>query len=109
MIKNFDDVQKLGQANSETAMKMFGEWTKTWQTIAAEMQDHSKRSFEDSTQTFEKLIHVKSVEQAVEIQTTFAKRAYDEYMQQMSRIGGMYAEIAKDAYKPLERVMQSGR
>ena len=109
MIKNFDDVQKLGQANSETAMKMFGEWTKTWQTIAAEMQDYSKRSFEDSTQTFEKLIHVKSVEQAVEIQSSYAKRAYDEYMRQLAKVGSLYTGFAKDAAKPLERAMQSTR
>ena len=109
MIKNFDDVQKLGQANSETAMKMFGEWTKTWQTIAAEMQDYSKRSFEDSTQTFEKLIHVKSVEQAVEIQSSYAKRAYDEYMRQLAKVGSVYTGFAKDAAKPLERAMQSTR
>jgi hypothetical protein len=38
----------------------------------------------------------KSVEQAVEIQTSYAKRAYDDYMQQMTKIGGMYASMAKE-------------
>ena len=50
----------------------------------------------------------KSVEQAVEIQTGFAKRAYDDYMQQMSKIGGMYAAMAKEAYKPVEKMLQNG-
>ena len=74
------------------AMKVFGEWNKGWQAIAAEMSDYTKRSFEESTATFEKLLSAKSVEQAIEIQTGFAKRAYDDYMQQMSKIGGMYAD-----------------
>ena len=68
-MKNFEDFQKLGQTNIDTAMKMFGEWNKGWQAIAAEMTDYTKRSFEEGTATFEKLLSAKSVEQAIEIQT----------------------------------------
>jgi hypothetical protein len=109
MIKPFDDMQKLSQTNVDTAMKLFGEWNKGWQAIAAEMSDYTKRSFEEGTAAFEKLIGAKSVEQAVEIQTNYAKRAYDEYMHQMSKIGGMYASLAKEAYKPVERALQNTR
>jgi len=109
MIKNFDDFQKLGQQNVDTAMKMLGEWSKGWQAIAAEMSDYTKRSFEEGTATVEKLLSAKSVEQAVEIQTGYAKRAYDNYMHQVSKLGGLYAELAKEAYKPVEKALQSAR
>ena len=109
MIKNFEDFQKLGQQNVDTAMKLMGEWSKGWQSIAAEMTDYTKRSFEESAQTFEKLASSKSVEQAVEIQTAFAKRAYEDYMHQMTKIGGMYTSLAKDAYKPVEKAFQSAK
>ena len=108
MIRNFEDMQKLGQTNVDSAMRMFGEWNKNWQAIAAEMSDYTKRSFEESTATLEKLMASKSVEQAVEIQTSYAKRAYDDYMQQMTKIGGMYANMAKEAYKPVEKMLQNG-
>jgi hypothetical protein len=109
MINNFQDFQKLGQTNVDTAMKMFGDWNKGWQAIAAEMSDYSKRAFEEGTATFEKLMAARSLEQAFEIQTSYAKRAYDEYMHQMTKIGGMYTNLAKDAYKPVEKAMQNGR
>ena len=109
MIKNFDDFQKLGQQNVDTAMKMFGEWSKGWQAIAAEMTDYTKRSFEEGTSTVEKLMTAKSFEQAVEIQTGYAKRAYDDYMHQVSKLGGLYAELAKEAYKPVEKAFQSAK
>jgi hypothetical protein len=109
MIKNFDELQKLSQNNVDAAVKAFGEWNKGLQAIAAEMTDYTKRSFEESTATFEKLLTAKSLEQAVEIQTGYAKRAYDEYMHQMSKIGGLYAELAKGAYKPVEKALQSTR
>jgi hypothetical protein len=108
MIRNFEDMQKLGQTNVDSAMRMFGEWNKNWQAIASEMTDYTKRSFEEGTATLEKLMTSKSVEQAVEIQTSYAKRAYDDYMQQVTKIGGMYANMAKEAYKPVEKILQNG-
>ncbi len=108
-MKPFEDFQKLGQTNVDAAMRAFGEWNKGWQAIAAEMTDYTKRSFEDGSATFEKLVSSRSIEQVMEIQTSFAKRAYDEYMHQLNKIGGMYAELAKEAYRPVERAMQNGR
>lgn len=109
MIKNFEDLQKLGQSNTDTAMRMVGEWSKGWQTIATEMTDYSKRSFEEGTATFEKLLSAKTIEQAFEIQSSFAKRAYDDYMAQMSKLGSFYSEMAKEAYKPVEKAMSARR
>lgn len=109
MAKPFDDMQRMNQAGVDTAMKMMGEFGKSWQAIAAEMTDYTKRSFEDGTKTIEKLMAVKSVEQAMEIQSTYAKRAYDDYMHQMTKLGGMYTELAKEAYRPVEKAMQGGR
>lgn len=109
MIKSFEDIQKLGQANTDTAMRLVGEWNKGWQTIATEMTDYSKRSFEEGTATFEKLLSAKTIEQAVEIQSSYAKRAYDDYMQQMSKIGALYTDFAKEAYKPVEKALAARR
>jgi hypothetical protein len=109
MIKSFEDIQKLGQSNTDTAMRLVGEWSKGWQTIASEMTDYSKRSFEEGTSTFEKLLSAKSAEQAFEIQSSYAKRAYDDYMAQMSRIGALYTDFAKEAYKPVEKALAARR
>jgi hypothetical protein len=106
--KAFEDMQKVGQANMDAAMKIWSEFGKGWQALAAEMSDYTKRSFEDGTSTFEKLMSAKSLEQAFEIQTTYAKRSYDEYMHQVSKVGNMWASLAKEAYRPVERAMQTG-
>ena len=106
MIMKPEDMQKLGQANMDNTMKMFGDMTKNFQAIATEITDYNKKSFEDGTQAMEKLMGVKSIEQAVEIQTTFAKRAYDNYMAQMTRVGTMYTDLAKEAVKPMASAFQ---
>ena len=109
MLKNIDDFQKFGQYNVDATMKVFGEWSKGWQAIAAEMTDYTKRSFEEGTATVEKLLSARSMEQALEIQSGYARRAYDGYLHQISKLGGLYAEWAKEAYKPVEKALQSAR
>jgi hypothetical protein len=106
-MNTIQDFQKFGQANTETSMKMLGDWSKNWQAISMEMTDYSKRAFQDGQATLEKLIAAKSIDQAFEIQTNYAKRAFEEYMQQMSKIGSMYSSFGREAYKPLERAVQS--
>src|SRR5215470_13942625 len=87
MMSNFQDMQRLGQTNMDTAVKLFGELNKGWQAIAAEMTDYTKRSFDMGTAAVEKMITAKSLEQAFEIQSDFARRCYNDYMHQMSKIG----------------------
>ena len=99
------ELQKFSQQGLDTYVKGIGEWSKGWQTLAAEMTDYTKRSFEDGTAAFEKMLSAKSIEQAVEIQSSYARRAYDDYMAQMTKIGSLYAGIAKDAYRPFEKIV----
>ena len=49
MIKNFDEMQKLGKDNVDVTLKSFGVLSKATQTIATEVADYSKKSFEDGT------------------------------------------------------------
>lgn len=107
MIKNFESFQRLGQQNVDTAIKMFGEWNKGWRTITAEMTDFTKRSFEDGAATVEKLLRAKSLEQAVGIQSAFTTRTFDGYVHELSKIGGMYAQLLKDSCEPLEQALQN--
>lgn len=101
------DFQKFGQASSEATVKMMSDWTKNWQAIASDLTDYSKRAFQDGQATFEKLINAKSMEQVIDIQTSYTRRAYEEYMQQMTKIGTMYSNFGREAYKPVARAVQS--
>jgi hypothetical protein len=100
--QNMEDAGKMATANVDGALKMWTGMSKSMQAVGAEMTDYAKRSFEDGTKTLEKLMSARSVEQAMEIQSTYMKRSYEEYVQQMTRIGSMYADLAKDGAKPFE-------
>ena len=44
-----------------------------------------------------------SFEQVIEIQSQYAKKAYDTYIAELSKLGEMYAGLTRNAYKPVEQ------
>jgi phasin family protein len=105
MMKNMEDMQKLSKDNMDATMKSFGALSKASQTIAAELADYSKKSFEDSTKVMEKLLGAKSLDKAIEIQTDYAKTAYEGFVAQATKFGELYADLAKESFKPFEAYM----
>nr|WP_209015153.1 phasin family protein [Roseibium limicola] len=104
-MNNFDEIQKMGKDNMDLAMESFGAMTKGVQAIAAEVVDYQKKSFEESSAIVEKMVSSKSVESAFETQSEFVKSSYESMMGEMTKLGEMYTELSKDAYKPFEAVM----
>ncbi|MCP8893496.1 phasin family protein [Shinella daejeonensis] len=99
---NFEDTNKKGKEAVDTFVKSCAAASKGMQSIAAETADYSKRSFEEGLAHVEKLSTVKSVEAAFELQSDYAKSAYEGFVAQATRIGEIYADLAKEAYKPYE-------
>jgi phasin family protein len=86
-----------------------GTVSKSAQAIAVEIADYSKKSFEDSTAALEKLFGVKSIEKAIELQTEYAKSAYEGFVAEATKIGEMYTALAKETYKPFEAVLAKAK
>jgi hypothetical protein len=95
----------MSKTNMESATQAFGTLSKTTQAIATEMADYSKRTFENGTKAMEKLFGVKSLDKALEVQSEYAKSAFEDYSTQVTKLGQLYADLAKDAFKPFEAQM----
>src|SRR6516225_7549488 len=102
MLKNFEDFQKYNKDQMDTTLKAWGQVSKGVQAIAAETADYSKKSFEEGSAALEKLLGAKSLEKAIEIQTAYAKTAYEGFVAQAAKMGELYADLAKETYKPFE-------
>jgi hypothetical protein len=72
------------------------------QTIATAYSDYTKKSFEETKCFVEKLSGVRSLDKAVEIQTEFAKQAYETFVAESQKIRQLYGELAKQTLKPLQ-------
>ena len=100
-----EQVQKASKENFDNSAKSYQEVTEGFQAVTAEMTDYSKKAFEDATRTFEQLIGVKSFELALEIQSKYAKKAFEAHIAQMTKLGEMYADMAQKAFKPFEQTL----
>jgi hypothetical protein len=102
MFENFEDLQKMSKTTFDAAMRSFSTLSKSAEAISTEMADYSKRSFENGTKAMEKLIAVKSLDKAIEVQTEYAKSVYEGYAAQVTKLGELYADMAKAVFKPYE-------
>ena len=72
------------------------------QAIAAEATDYSKKSLESSIALLEKLLGVKSLDLAIQLQSEYAKEFYADFVALATKLGKLYSDLAKDAFKSVE-------
>jgi len=96
------EYQKAAETGFEAASTSFTEANKGFQALAAEMMEYSKAAFDDGIRTWGELIGVRSLEQAIQIQSDYAKRVYDNHMAELSKLGEMCMGTMRDASKPVE-------
>jgi hypothetical protein len=101
--------QERVQSGIEAASTSFSEANKGFQALAAEMMNYSKAAFDDAIRTWEQLIGVKSLEQAIQIQSDYAKRVYDNHMAELKKLGEITVGMVRDASKPVEDASRKSR
>ena len=98
----FEDFQKFSKDQMEAVTAVATTVTKGLQEIATESTDYSKKAFADNTAVMEKLLGAKSVETAIQIQTEYAKSAYEGFVAQATKINELFAKVAGEAFKPVQ-------
>ncbi|MCL6708016.1 phasin family protein [Pseudomonas sp. R2.Fl] len=99
---NFDEANKKGKEAMDNALKSYSEVARGFQAIANEASEYSKKSFQDLAAHVEALTSVKSIEQVVELQSSYLKTSYEGFVSEATKMSEMYADLAKTVYKPYE-------
>jgi hypothetical protein len=95
IVVKVEEIQQYGKEHFETLQGGL-------QAIATAYGDYTKKSLEDGKSFVEKLAGVKSLDKALEVQTEYAKSAYETFVAESQKIAGLYADLAKQTYKPIE-------
>jgi len=74
-------------------------------TIANAYGDYTLKSLEETRSFVERLTGARSLDKAMEVQRDFAKQAYATFVAETQKIGELHGELAKQALKPLERLV----
>ena len=96
------DAPQNGNAQLDAVNASTNAFPAGFQAIATAYGDYTKKSFEDTKSFVEKLSAVKSLDKAIEVQTEFAKSAYETFVAESQKIAGLYTDLAKQTFKPLE-------
>jgi hypothetical protein len=101
---NFDDASVKNKEALDAMVNTYEAAAKGFQTIATEAADYTKKSFENGVAHVESLTAVKSIEAALELQSSYLKTTYETFVAQMTKMGEIYSDLAKAAYKKIETV-----
>ena len=72
------------------------------QTIANAYRDYTRKSFEQFGSFFEQLTGVRSLDKAMEVQTEFVKRAYENSLTESQKIRELHRKLARQTLEPFE-------
>jgi phasin family protein len=79
--------------------------TKGAEALGAQAMAYSKKALEDQVTAARNLSGAKSVQEVIELQTTYAKTALESYIAEMNKASETVAASVKESFKPLnERV-----
>ena len=109
MANTFDDAQKAGKDQMEQFSTSAASVARGFQAIATETTDYSKRSLETTSAHMEKLFGVRSLDTAIQLQSEFAKTTMEGFVAQATKIGEIYRDMAKEAFRPVESAMNKGQ
>jgi hypothetical protein len=92
--------QQNGKEQIDTGIASSDTFPGGFQAIATAYGNYTKKSFEDTKLFVEKLSGAKSFDKAIEIQTEFAKTAYETFVTESQKITALYGDLAKRSYQP---------
>lgn len=99
---DFNEASHKGREVLDGMLKSYAEVNKAFQHIATEASEFSKKSCMDGVAHVEALASVRSPEAAYELNAAYLRSAYENAVSEMTRIGGLYVDLARLAYRPFE-------
>jgi phasin family protein len=101
----FNDINTHSKKNMEAVVASVTAATKGAETLGAQAMAYSKKSLEDQVAAARSLTSAKSVQEVVELQTSWAKSALEAYISELNKASEIVAASVKDSFAPInERV-----
>ena len=94
--KGYDQFFSYGKDTIEACAKSANVAGKGVETLHNELYSFSKQAIEDQMAATKALMASKSVHEAFELQTDFAKSAFDAYVGEMTKLGEIFAATTKE-------------
>jgi phasin family protein len=101
-IAGYDTMVGYGKDTAEAMIKSATAAGKGAETLHSEIYSFAKQSMEDSIAAGKAILGAKSVHEAIEVQTVYAKSAFENYVAELSKFNQLMTTAAKDSFAPLQ-------
>ena len=106
-LKGYDAVVSYNKDTAEAVMKSATTAGKGIESINSEIYSYSKQSIEDSVAATKAVLGSKSVHEAFEFQSDYAKSAFEAYVAELSKISELATAATKETYAPFKGRVQA--
>ena len=103
MVNMYEDAGRVGREAMNSALKSVSVLSAGIQQIASETSAFTRRSYEQQTTLLARLMRARTMDTTLEVQNEFAKSAYQNWVSQATKLGEIYADMAREAFKPFEQ------
>jgi phasin family protein len=100
--KSYEQAFVFGKDNAEAVLKSATLAGKGVEAITTKVFAYSRQSVEESVAVTKAMLGSKSVQELLELQSDFAKSAFETYLAEMNKMRGLAMNVAKDAAEPLQ-------
>jgi phasin family protein len=77
------------------------------ETLNSEIYSYSKDAIEESIAASKAILGSKSVHEAFELQTDYAKSAFESYVGELTKVSDLFTSATKEAFAPLKGRMEA--
>ena len=99
--KSYDDIISFNQDNFEAIVEFGKATAKGVEELNAEVLAFNKVALEENIAAAKAVMGAKTVQEAVDLQTEWAKAWFDSYMSQATKVGELTAKVAQEAFAPV--------
>jgi hypothetical protein len=107
--EQIEEVKDFGREQLEAASTAATSVAKKLQLIAAETTGFSLQTLKRNTTYLDRLLGAGSLQNAIQVQTDYAKNTYEEIVSQARRMGELYVDIARSSLLPAENAFSKAK
>jgi phasin family protein len=106
-LKGYDAVVGYGKDTADAYTKSATVAGKGIESINSEIYSYSKQSIEEAVTATKAVLGSKSIHEAFEFQTDFAKSAFESYVSELTKISELATSATKDSFAPFKGRVQA--
>lgn len=102
VFQGYDEVSSLNQANVDAVVKSSTVITNGFESLSRELMDFAQKQIETNVETTRKLFGATTVRELFDLQSDFARNAFDTVLNESQKVTEMGVKVANEALEPIQ-------